>query len=84
MLKVPNIKGADNLHFVWDSGIYEFSGRQTLPFRKHDWDKYTRLSQKIRTEFPIDDTKLKPNNPSEWALEDMKLAPLVYSNIRPG
>lgn len=34
---LPSIKGAKNLHAVWDSVGYEYTGFEDLPFRDGEW-----------------------------------------------
>lgn len=35
---LPDTSGAKNLHSVWDSVIYEYTGYQDLPFDSDSWD----------------------------------------------
>jgi len=35
---IPSKEGAKNLHSVWDSVIYEFTGYENLPFSAADWE----------------------------------------------
>lgn len=39
--KLPSVGGVDNLHGVWDSVAYEWSGYPDLPLNSSDWSWYT-------------------------------------------
>ena len=42
--KLPSKDGANNLHAVWDSVAYEYTGRPNLPLSSSDWSWYTQTS----------------------------------------
>lgn len=39
LVYLPNREGATNLHAVWDSVGYEFTGFANLPFNNSDWQE---------------------------------------------
>jgi len=38
---IPSKDGVSSLHFVWDSVLYEYTGRVSLPLTTSAWDWYT-------------------------------------------
>lgn len=42
--KIPTIDGVSNLHAVWDSVAYEYTGFPVQPFSAADWSWYTETS----------------------------------------
>lgn len=70
----PNVSGVGNLHSVWDSVIYEFTGYPDLPLSSSDWDWYTQTASDLASSYPIDDDKVKPGDFMEWASESLTIA----------
>lgn len=50
----PSIDGVKNLHSIWDSVIYEFTGYPSLPLSDSDWSWYTETTQGLADKYPTD------------------------------
>ena len=72
--KIPSKNGVNNLHFVWDSVVYKYTDRVTLPFSDSDWDFYTSESASISSSYPVSDDELKAGDFQAWADEDLEVA----------
>lgn len=67
--------GINELHALWDSGVYEFDQDFPRPLSEDSWDKLTEISSRIRSEVTresLKDALTKPE--SEWASEGYELA----------
>jgi hypothetical protein len=51
--KVPSTNGVSNLHGVWDSVIYQWTGYPVMPLNAVDWEWYTTTSEKMSTQYPF-------------------------------
>lgn len=54
--KIPDDlkEGVADLHAVWDSVIYGYSGYETLPMDKSTWDYYSAQSGRLESDYPVD------------------------------
>jgi len=82
-LHLKSKDGASNLHAVWDSVIYQFTGHQGLPLWDSTWVSYGKWSADIESMYPIDESKmpLAYNQPFVWADEDVGFGPQVYDGV---
>ena len=81
---LPSKEGAKNLHAVWDSVIYEFTGYGQLPFTADDWTKNGADAQKLVAAHPIGDEG-KDLNVLDWANQSFQIAEdFVYAHIKEG
>lgn len=77
--------GVTNLHSIWDSVIYSYTGYETLPFDEETWEWYSSESSSIAEAYPIDMDKLKFAQFSQWATESYNMAlNAVYDGFLPG
>lgn len=51
---IPSQDGVSNLHALWDSDIYSYTGYPDLPLNDTDWDWYTTTAATLSAENPID------------------------------
>lgn len=58
---IPSEDGVSNLHSVWDSAIYEWTGYPDLPLDDTDWDWYTTTAADLYTTYPVDTSMYKNN-----------------------
>jgi len=75
--------GAKNLHAVWDSVAYEFSGYENLPFSDSDWSLNGRYAAMLVQKHPLSQLKDTTNlDPNVWAKESFDIsASFVYAGI---
>lgn len=78
---IPSKDGASNLHAVWDSLMYEYSGYANLPMSSSTWSYYTTETQSIASAYPINKNNLKEGDFQAWADESLALS---KSNVYPG
>lgn len=77
--------GVQNLHSIWDSVDYQFTGYETLPMDAATFEFYTTNAESINERYPMDMDKLKPAQFSAWAQESLDLAKsTVYDGFVPG
>ena len=50
---IPSVEGADNLHFVWDSAIYEYPGKGKPPLSDDLWTWFTSEAERLEQDHPI-------------------------------
>ena len=65
--KIPKKKGVKNLHFLWDSVLYEWTGYSKLPLSSKDWDWFTEQAQSLAQTYPIDSDLVYPGDFEAWA-----------------
>ena len=58
--QVPSRDGVENLHGIWDSVVYSYTGYETLPMDENKWDWYTEQAALIEENNPIDNLQVKP------------------------
>lgn len=61
--------GTYNLHGVWDSVMYQYCGRPSLPLSTDDWNWYSNQAALIRDIYNWDDAKIKKGQFYQWAAE---------------
>jgi hypothetical protein len=71
---LPTRDGVSNLHGVWDSVAYSYSGYPTLPLSTADWTWYGTESSTMASEYPTSSSKYYDGNFSQWAKEGYDLA----------
>lgn len=59
--------GIKELHALWDSVLYEFSGYATLPFSEADWNTYGDNAKRIMSSYTITDAVATDLDPMSWA-----------------
>lgn len=59
---VPSIDGVSNLHSVWDSVIYNYTGYADLPMSTTTWDYYGTQVQEMVSVYPVDLNKVYNGN----------------------
>lgn len=81
--KLPSKDGANNLHAVWDSIIYEFTGYPTLPFSDADWAKNGNVAKELMAKYPLEDSIAKDTNVLHWAEDSFKVSStFLYKDIK--
>ena len=77
--------GATNLHAVWDSVIYTYCGRPSLPLSTDDWSWYSSQGAIFRDTWNWDNAKLKKGQFYQWAAESYDIAEeLGYDGVTSG
>jgi len=71
---IPSVNGVSNLHSVWDSVIYQYTGYASLPFSDSDWDWVTGVAQDLADKYPIDESTILLNQFSTWSGESVELS----------
>jgi len=72
--KIPSVDGVSNLHSVWDSVLYSYTGYPDTPLNSSDWDWYTSEAETLATTYPIDQDMIWNGEFSEWAMEGFDMA----------
>ena len=79
---IPNVSGVGNLHALWDSVIYEYTGYPDLPLSDSDWDSYTKTASDLASSYPIKSDDVKSSEFEEWAQESLTVAQtIVYPDF---
>lgn len=78
---LPNHGGAYNLHSVWDSIIYEYTGYPRTPLHDSDWTWYTLEAEDLATNYPYDSDLLYPEQYQQWADEGLEIS---IEDVYPG
>mmetsp|Transcript_314 Transcript_314/g.434 ORF Transcript_314/g.434 Transcript_314/m.434 type:complete len:199 (-) Transcript_314:411-1007(-) len=80
-----SVSGVDNLHGVWDSVIFEWTGKNRPPLNDYEWTNYTDIVTGLASKYPVDQTKLKDQDFNAWAAESLELAKdYVYAGFSDG
>lgn len=81
-VKIPQKKGADNLHAVWDSVVYEQTGNIKLPLDDGSWKLLTAASSLLSKKHKIQAAQANDIDPANWALDSYKLSKdMVYPKV---
>lgn len=81
----PSVDGVSNLHSVWDSVIYQFTGYPDLPLDDSDWDWYTTEAQTLADAYPVDPSDVNVGDHMGWAEESVEISKdYVYPNYGDG
>ena len=83
-VKLPTKDGVNNLHALWDSVSYEYSGYAKLPFTDSDWDLNGKRAQSLVTKHPLSSLKADVTNldPKQWADESLAVSEsFVYKGV---
>jgi len=81
-LHLKNKSGASNLHAVWDSLIYEETGREHLPLNNNDWEEYGQVAAKFSSAYPMDPSDFHDNDPDAWSAENVAVAKDIYEGVQ--
>lgn len=63
LVHLPEKDGAKNLHAVWDSVIYEYTGRSELPLSDDDWQDLSTKAADLIKKYPISTSEANNLNP---------------------
>jgi len=75
--------GLKELHAVWDSIIFEYTGYATLPFSDADWNTNGDNAKALIAKYQIEDSEAKNLDPKYWANESFEISEnFVYKNIK--
>ena len=78
---LPNKSGADELHAVWDSVIYEYTGYGNLPLSDADWATTSKSAQDLIDNYPLTKEEATSLDPIAWAHESYLISKnIVYKN----
>ena len=82
-IKIANSKsGVDNLHKLYDSVIYKYTGYVTLPLSEIKWNYLKDETNMLTTKYPISDDQIKPGDFKAWSDEGFSRAKdIVYENF---
>jgi hypothetical protein len=79
---VPLDNELKELHAVWDSILFEFSGYPTLPFSDSNWTKNGDDAKRMMDAHPLDDADANESDVNVWAADSNKIAStIVYKNV---
>ena len=82
---LPKKDGANELHAVWDSVSYEWTGYPKLPFSDADWNQYGEWAARLVSEYPVSDDVAQNMDVVSWADESFKISEdFVYAGIKEG
>lgn len=71
---IPNKDGAGNLHAVWDSVIYQFTGYPNLPFNSARWTTLGDDTSTINDEVTVPRSDYHDSDAYAWADESLQSA----------
>lgn len=81
-VKIPAKQGADNLHAVWDSVVYEQTANIRLPLDDAGWRKLTAVSTALSKKHGVNAAQANDLDPANWALDSYKLSKAtVYPKV---
>jgi hypothetical protein len=72
--KVPSVNGVSNLHSIWDSVIYQYTGYPTMPLSTTDWNWYTTTTSTMSAAYPVNSSSILPEDYQGWANESYDIA----------
>merc|ERR1712166_1643385 len=73
--RLPMKESAGNLHAVYDSVFYEFTGYPNLPFNSADWDKFGKIASDLVSKYPVEGLgSVKDLDFVDWANDSFKIA----------
>lgn len=81
---LPAKDGVTNLHALWDSVGYEFSGYAKLPFTDSDWALNGKRAEDLVQRHPLSSIKVDVTNldPQAWADESFAVSEkFVYTGV---
>jgi len=73
---IPSQDGVSNMHYVWDSIIYQYTGYPDLPLSDDDWDWYTTTAATLYSANPIaaDASDLAVGDIMSWATKGLEIS----------
>ena len=82
-IKITNSKnGVNNLHKLYDSVIYKYTGYVTLPLSESKWNYLKNETNTLTANYPISDDEIKPDDFKAWSDEGFSRAKdIVYVNF---
>lgn len=82
LVYLPNKEGAGNLHAVWDSVIYEYTGYAKLPFTEEAWNNLSQNATDLMAKYKISDADANQLDVKAWAHEAFNLSEtVVYPTV---
>jgi hypothetical protein len=84
---LPSRDGVTNLHALWDSVAYEYSGYPNLPFSDSDWDQNGQRAADLIKKHPLSSLKADVTDlvPQHWADESLAAAEaFIYKGVKDG
>lgn len=80
--KAPSKDGANNLHAIWDSVLYEYATYPNLPYSNSDWSWISNEASKLSQQYPVSSSKVYKGDYDRWAQEGLDAAgPYVYDGF---
>ena len=84
-MSLPAKDGAKNLHSVWDSVIYLYTGTPALPFSSDDWDSLGADAQTMESKFSFNPSDWQNMDIAQWVNDSFELSKNnVYPDVTPG
>lgn len=82
LVYLPNHEGATNLHAVWDSVIYEYTGRAKLPFTESSWKTINNDVDTLLSKYNISEEDANNLDVVKWAHEAFLISEnVVYPTV---
>lgn len=80
--KLPSIEGASNLHSVWDSVIYQYTGYPDLPLNNADWNTLGDNISNMSDDIYVPTSDWHTNDTMQWAAESLQASKdTVYPDV---
>jgi len=79
--KVPSVNGVSNLHSIWDSVIYNYTGNPVMPLSTTDWTWYTNTAATMSATYPVDSSNILSEDYASWASQSFDIA---VNKVYPG
>lgn len=82
LVYLPDREGAHNLHAVWDSVGYEFTGYAELPFSDKEWQNITQTALDLIEKYDITEKEATNVDVYDWAKDTFEISKTtVYPSI---
>ena len=77
--------GINNLHKLWDSGVFKYGTRLPLPLSDNHWDKLQGWSDDLRERYPPSSIEELDADYTQWSFEGHEISKnYVYPDIEEG
>ncbi len=82
LFKLPEHLNVTNLHSLWDSILYMFTGTPRMPFDYNDWQQMGKNVSQMMGMFSFSADEWQDFNATKWAEESYELTKYsVYTGI---
>jgi hypothetical protein len=85
LFTLPEHMNVTNLHSLWDSILYKFTGTPKMPLDFNDWQALGKNVTEMESMFSFSADEWQVFNATKWAMESFDLTKYaVYSGVKEG